>query len=205
MNLIRQSSGRRAPTGRAAAAMVAATVAVMVAAALTAGTATATRSAPTMAIEPAALLPAQVITDVAYADPVPVTTKGNLLDLYLPERSADEPVPLFIFTEGSAWFADTGKSTAGAWAAQLNPLGYAVAGVSIRSSFQVQFPGQLHDIKAAIRFLRYHASTYAYDAHRFAIGGFSSGAWTAAMAGVTNNVGVDLEGTAGVTGVSSRV
>ena len=150
-------------------------------------------------------LPAQVIKDLAYAAPVPADTKGNLLDIYLPERRAHKPVPLFIFTEGSAWFADTGKSTAAAWAERLNPLGYAVAGVSVRSSSQITFPGQLHDIKAAIRYLRANAGTYAIDPHRFALAGFSSGAWTAAIAGVTNNVGVDLEGTEGVTGVTSRV
>ena len=32
-------------------------------------------------------------------------------------------------------------------AAILNPRGFAVAGVAIRSSAHVRFPGQLHDIK----------------------------------------------------------
>ena len=53
--------------------------------------------------------------------------------------------------------ADTGKRTAPGVAAQLLRAGYAVAGVSIRSSSQVQFPGQVHDIKAAIRWLRANA------------------------------------------------
>jgi acetyl esterase/lipase len=100
--------------------------------------------------------------------------------------------------------ADNGKRDAQGLAAQLNPAGYAVAGVSIRSSSQVQFPGQLHDIKAAIRWLRANAATYNLDAKHIAIVGDSSGGWTTAMAAVTGDV-PELEGTVGTTGVSSAV
>lgn len=165
--------------------------------------------AGTGANEPASARPPILLTqsflNVAYAAPVPVTTKGNLLDLYLPERRADQPPPLFIYTEGSGWQSDQGKVSGSYWAARLLPLGYAVAGVSVRNTAQVTFPGQLHDIKAAIRFLRANAGKYAIDPNRFAVAGASSGGWNALMAGVANDVGVDLEGTEGVTGVSSRV
>ena len=52
--------------------------------------------------------------------------------------------------------------------------GYAVAGVSIRSSSQVKFPGQLHDIKAAIRWLRANAAKYNLDPNRIAVLGGSA-------------------------------
>ena len=94
-----------------------------------------------------------------YAPPEPPTSNGHKLDLYIP-AGATGPLPVVIWTGGSAWMADTGKRTAGGLAARLNPAGYAVAGVSIRSSSQVQFPGQLHDIKAAIRWLRANAAKY---------------------------------------------
>jgi acetyl esterase/lipase len=150
--------------------------------------------------------PAEVFTDIAYTEPDPADTVGNLLDIYLPDRPDGDVVPLVIFTEGSAWFADNGKVSGAAWAAELNPHGYAVAGVSVRSSAQTRFPGQLHDIKAAIRFLRSHADEYGIDPDRIAIAGFSSGGWTAAIAGVTGDAAdPELEGTTGVTGVSSRV
>ena len=84
------------------------------------------------------------------------------------------------------------------------PAGYAVAGVSIRSSAQVVFPGQLHDIKAAIRWLRANAATYGLDASRIAIMGDSSGGWTTAMAALTGDA-PELEGSVGVTGVRSDV
>ncbi|MET9760469.1 alpha/beta hydrolase [Streptomyces sp. NPDC006372] len=115
-----------------------------------------------------------------------------------------KPVPLVISTRGSAWLADNGRRDADKIAARLNPAGYAVAGVSIRSSSQAQHPSQLYDIKAAIRWLRAHAEQYNLDPERIAIMGDSSGGWTTAMAAVTgNNPG--LEGDVGVRGPSSAV
>jgi acetyl esterase/lipase len=51
----------------------------------------------------------------------------------------------------------------------------------------VQHPGQLHDIKAAVRWLRANAARYHLDAGHIAIMGDSSGGWTAAMAAVTDD------------------
>jgi len=141
--------------------------------------------------------------DLAYAPPEPADSNGHLLDLYLPEGAAT-PAPVVIWTSGSAWFGDTGKAGAVRVAPELNKAGFAVAGVSIRSSRQVRFPGQLHDIKAAIRWLRSNAARYNLDPERIAIMGDSSGGWTTAIAALTGDVPA-LEGNVGVTGVSSAV
>ena len=141
--------------------------------------------------------------NIAYAPADPAGSKGHLLDLYLP-ASAKSLVPVVIYTAGSAWFADTGKDPAGWIVAPLNQAGFAVAGVSVRSSAQAQFPAQLHDIKAAIRWLRMHGAQHGIDGSRIAIIGDSSGGWTSAMAAVTGDV-PELEGTIGETGVSSAV
>lgn len=138
-----------------------------------------------------------------YAPADPAGSNGHKLDLYIPS-GATKPLPVVIWTGGSAWRADTGKNTAAAFASQLNPAGYAVAGVSIRSSSQVIFPGQLHDIKAAIRWLRANAAKYNLDASHIAIAGDSSGGWTTSMAALTGDV-PELEGAVGTTGVSSAV
>jgi acetyl esterase/lipase len=138
-----------------------------------------------------------------YAPPEPATSNGHKLDLYIP-AGAVGPLPVVIWTGGSAWRADTGKRTAGGLAARLSPAGYAVAGVSVRSSSQVLFPGQLHDIKAAIRWLRANAAKYSLDPNHVAIMGDSSGGWTAAMAAVTGDA-PEMEGSIGTTGVSSQV
>ncbi|WP_203817998.1 alpha/beta hydrolase [Paractinoplanes ferrugineus] len=142
-------------------------------------------------------------TDLAYAPAQPAGSRGHLLDLYLP-RSGGRSRPLLVAMGGSGWHGDDGK----AYAAQLAPFftgaGYVVAGVSTRSSSQAVFPAQLHDVKAAIRWLRAHATTYGIDPGRIAVLGDSSGGWTAAMAGVTGHVAA-LEGDVGVTGPPSDV
>ena len=147
--------------------------------------------------------PAPTVRDVAYAKSDASTGQGHLLDLYLPPN-ATGPTPVVIFSHGSAWLADNGRQDAQALAGALLPAGYAVAGVSIRSSRQAKFPAQLHDVKAAIRWLRANAAKYRLDAAHIAIVGESSGGWTAAMAAVTGDV-PDLEGSEGTTGVSSAV
>jgi acetyl esterase/lipase len=141
--------------------------------------------------------------DLEYAPAEPAGSNGHKLDLYIP-GGATGPLPVVIWTGGSAWMADTGKRTAPGLALQLNPAGYAVAGVSIRSSSQVKFPGQLHDIKAAIRWLRANASRYNLDGGRIAVMGDSSGGWTTAMAALTGDA-PEMEGSVGTTGQSSKV
>ncbi|HWL46394.1 MAG TPA: alpha/beta hydrolase [Sphingomonadaceae bacterium] len=148
-------------------------------------------------------IPRPTFANVAYAPPEPADGKGHLLDLYLPAKGP-APAPLVIWTGGSAWLADTGKAPAWWIAAKLNPLGYAVAGVSIRSSRQARFPAQVHDIKAAIRWLRANAARLNLDPARIAIMGDSSGGWASMMAAVTGDVPA-LEGTVGTRGVSSAV
>jgi acetyl esterase/lipase len=145
----------------------------------------------------------QVISNIAYAPAQPAGSRGHLLDLYLPSGGTT-PRPLLIWHSGSAWMSDDGKSGAASIASIFNAKGYAVAGVSIRSSSQAVFPAQAFDIKAAIRWLRANAGQFQLDPNRFAFMGNSSGGWAADIAALTGGV-TDLEGTIGTTGVSSRV
>lgn len=155
---------------------------------------------------PGASLPSSIDVrrDIAYAPAEPDDGRGHLLDLYLSGQSEAELRPLLIVSGGSGWGGDDGKSYAADVAPYFLDRGYVVAGVSTRSSAQALFPAQLHDVKAAIRWLRAHSDEYGIDPYRFAIMGDSSGGWTAAMAGVTGNVAA-LEGTVGVTGPTSTV
>jgi acetyl esterase/lipase len=146
----------------------------------------------------------EVHTDIAYTDPVPETTRGNLLDLYIPDVPGRRKLPLIIWSSGSAWLSDEGKGGAEDIAELFNQEGYAVAGVSVRSSSQVRFPGQLHDIRAAIRWLREHAKEYNLDSKRIAIMGNSSGGWLAAIAGTTSDIR-RLPGETGVGRTSSAI
>jgi acetyl esterase/lipase len=178
-------------------------LASLVAVALAAGVPAGAQPAQARAAPQRTPAPPPTHANLDYAPPQPPSSNGHKLDLYIP-AGRPGPLPTVIWTGGSAWMADNGKNLAGELAVRLNPAGYAVAGVSIRSSSQVQFPGQLHDIKAAIRWLRANAAKYGLDADHIGIIGDSSGGWTSSMAAVTGDV-QELEGSVGVTGVSSRV
>lgn len=169
-----------------------------------------TRAVVTAALAAAAIAPATpasaagttVYNDIPYAAAEPETSRGHLLDLYVPDGRGQRP--LLIATGGSAWLGDDGKEFAEELAGHFTAAGYVVAGVSVRSSAQARFPAQVHDIKAAIRWLRANAREYRIDPARVAVIGDSSGGWTATMAGVTGDVRW-LEGDVGVRRGSSRV
>lgn len=154
--------------------------------------------------------PWRVESALAYAPPEPADGAGHLLDLYLPRElhrpsdTAAGPLPVVVWSSGSGWRRDDGRSGADQVATALVPRGYAVAGVSVRSSAQARFPAQVHDVKAAVRWLRAHAAEHGLDPDRIAVMGNSSGGWLAAMAGVTGDVPA-LEGTVGEVGGSSAV
>ncbi|MDC0598853.1 prolyl oligopeptidase family serine peptidase, partial [Gammaproteobacteria bacterium] len=57
-------------------------------------------------------------------------------------------------------------------------------------------PAQVHDIKAALRFLRAKADEYGYDAEKITLWGYSSGGHLAALIGTTNGNAM-LEGELG--------
>lgn len=114
------------------------------------------------------------------------------LDLYQP-RNTEQPSPLIIWVHGGAWRSG---SKADVPVAQLVGEGFAIASVDYRLSPVAEFPAQVHDIKAAIRFLRAHAAEYKLDPSRFAVAGSSAGGHLAALVGVTSGDEA-LEGTVG--------
>ena len=122
------------------------------------------------------------------------------LDLYLPEAST--AAPLIVWVHGGAW--ENGNKSA----MPLAPIierGFAVASLDFSPASKAPFPGQVHEIKAAVRFLRAEAQRLGYDASRVAIAGASSGAHLAAVVG-TSNGHKELEGSLGShTAVSSDV
>ena len=103
------------------------------------------------------------------------------LDLYLPDGVSTPP--LLIYVHGGAWRFGSREQVS---SLGLLDEGFAIASVSFRLSEVAPLPAQVHDIKAAIRFLRANASDYGYDAARIAITGVSSGGHLAALVGLTN-------------------
>ncbi|MDA0282266.1 MAG: alpha/beta hydrolase [Planctomycetota bacterium] len=113
------------------------------------------------------------------------------LDLYLPQDAVAPP--LIVWVHGGAWRAG---SKDGMPLGELVKRGYAVASVDYRLSPVAKFPAQIHDCKAAIRFLRAKAKQHGFNADRIGIAGSSAGGHLVAEIGVTNGH-VELEGTVG--------
>ncbi len=125
--------------------------------------------------------------DIVY---VTVGGKPLALDLYMPS-GVDRP-PLVVWIHGGRWMNGDKSDVPMAFVNN----GIATASLDFRQATEARFPAMVHDIKAAIRFLRAKAPEYRYRADRIAIGGTSSGAHLAALVGVTNGH-KELEGTLG--------
>lgn len=120
------------------------------------------------------------------------TVDGISLKLDLHRPAAKIP-PLLVYVHGGAWRAGSREDVP---VLDLVNHGFAIASVDYRLSTQALFPAQIHDIKAAIRFLRAKADELRIDASRIAIIGSSAGGHLAALTGVSNGH-AELEGTVG--------
>ncbi len=127
-------------------------------------------------------------------------------DIYLPKvEKASYPVVIHIY--GSAWFSNNSKKMAdiGTIVKALLDAGYAVVCPNHRSSMDAEWPAQLHDIKAVVRFVRGEASKYKFDTSFIATSGFSSGGHLSSVTATTSGqktatvgtVNIDLEGQLG--------
>ncbi len=137
---------------------------------------------------------AEVIRDVEYARIDGLALK---LDLHLPRAKARSP--LIIWVHGGAWRSG---SKAEMPLGELVEDGYAVASVDYRLSPQARFPAQIHDLKAAIRFLRGPNVPVRIPSEKIVIAGNSAGAHLAALVGVSNGHS-ELEGAVGLDGKES--
>lgn len=124
------------------------------------------------------------------------------LDLYRPAGAG--PWPAVIVVHGGGW--ETGdRFMERPFAKQLAARGYVAVPVSYRLGPGGRFPGGLHDLKAAIRWLRANAVRHGIDPARIGAVGGSAGGQLVSLLGASNGV-TALEGDAGdLAGVSSDI
>lgn len=87
---------------------------------------------------------------------------------------------------------------------RLAAQGYVAATVTYRLAPKYQFPAAVHDVKAAVRWLRANAGRYRIDPQRIGVIGDSAGGHLVQYLGVTGDV-AQLEGEGGNPQQSSRV
>jgi acetyl esterase/lipase len=121
--------------------------------------------------------------DLPYADISPTQS----LDIYWPSEG-NGPFPVIISIHGGAFMFGDKRDE------QLLPMlsgltrGYAVIGVNYRMSGEATFPALVHDVKAAIRWVRANAATYQLNPQRIAAWGGSAGGYLALMLGISAGI-----------------
>lgn len=144
------------------------------------------------------LVPAGVSANAAAIEPAyrnleyaRINNQPLLLDIYRP--AGDKPAPLIVWIHGGAWRAGSKDRVP---VTGLLQHGFAIASIDYRLSPVAKFPANVHDIKAAIRFLRANGQKYGLRTDRVSIAGASAGGHLAALVGVSNGV-QELEGSVG--------
>ena len=114
-----------------------------------------------------------------------------LLDLHLPEKaSPDHPVPVVVWMHGGAFWSGDRRYLPSNLAPNavfdtLAASGIAAATIDYRLSGEATYPAQLHDVRAAIRYLRSNAATWGLDTTRVGVWGESSGGTLGALTALT--------------------
>lgn len=140
---------------------------------------------------------AKVNADVVYA------TVGDTqlhMDIVLPKEPKSKR-PCVVWIHGGGWREGSYKANRAAWMAGH---GYVVASIQYRFSQEAIFPAQIHDCKAAIRFLRKNAFRYGIDPSRIGAWGLSAGGHLSALLATSGGV-KELEGSEGDAECSSRI
>ncbi|MDC7683994.1 alpha/beta hydrolase [Asticcacaulis sp. BYS171W] len=131
------------------------------------------------------LPPTRTITaqeDVVYL------TRGSeklALDIYRPAKAGACPAVLMV--HGGGWESGS-RQMERSFCKRMAALGFVAIPVSYRLGEGGRFPGNVLDLKAAVRWVRAHAAEYDIDSRFVAIAGGSAGGHLAAFLGASNGV-----------------
>ncbi len=153
--------------------------------------------------------------EVAFEENVTYGKAGETeLKLDLARPDGDGPFPAIVFIHGGGWSQGSRQSYRG----QIEDAarrGYVAATISYRlmqfdeskketTTATPNFPAQIHDAKAAVRWLRANAKKYNVDPDRIGVTGGSAGGHLSLLVGLTDPA-ANLEGDSGNPEQSSRV
>jgi acetyl esterase/lipase len=139
--------------------------------------------------------------DVEYAKAGDYSLK---LDVFKPKEAAASARPCVVWIHGGGWQGGD-KSSGGRLLASLVGSGnYVGVSVGYRLTDVAPWPAQIHDCKAAIRYIRANSQKLGIDPERIGVWGSSAGGHLVSMLGTSGDV-KEVEGNLGTTGVSSRV
>jgi len=123
------------------------------------------------------------------------------LDVYRP-RGAEGPVPVIVYAHGGGWIVGWRRLIEPAFARQVK-RGYALVSFTYTFTNQDSWPAQIHDTKAAIRWVRANADRFGFDTDKIVLTGASAGGHLACVSGLSGKG--KLEGDLGNAEMSSDV
>ena len=129
-------------------------------------------------------------------------TRSMRLNLHLPDEPSRDgrPLPVVVWFVGGGW-----RNCEYRWAPiELLPEGFAVISVEYRITPEFVAPDNVHDCKAAVRWVRANASKYNLSPDRVGLMGSSAGAHLALLLAMTPDHAL-LEGDGGNPEFSSNV
>lgn len=132
-----------------------------------------------------------VYKDIEFAQAPTVDGGTKTLRINIWKGAGDDPQPVVLFVHGGAWESgdnnlDRNGSEQIRALMSLRDKGVTVAAATYRFSREAIFPAQIHDVKAAVRYLKDNATTYGIDPDRIMTMGESAGAQLALLAAVSN-------------------
>ena len=142
----------------------------------------------------------QITRDIVYAE---YGQRRLKLDVYRPPESSQQgALPGIVAVRGGKW-QEGDKEFFGYIAGQLAMQGFVTASIEVRPVDEVRFPAPVHDVKAAVRWMRAHAAEYGINPDAIGAIGGSSGAHLVAM--LATSTGAAFEGDGGNAATSSGV
>ena len=118
-------------------------------------------------------------------------------DVFLPPDDRTDRMGILLI-HGGGWVQGD-KSQLKGYGIQLARYGYVCVCSEYRLSGESPWPAQIHDCKAALRWMRANAVELGLDANRIAVSGNSAGAHLSLMVGATPNE-PEFEGDGGNAG-----
>ncbi len=118
-----------------------------------------------------------------------------------PQQGTSRPAVLLI--HGGGW-ASGDRSQLHGYGILLGRIGYVCVASEYRLSGEAKWPAQIHDVKAALRWMRANATRLGIDPNKISVSGNSAGAHLSLMVAGTANI-AQFEGDGGNAGVPTDV
>lgn len=118
------------------------------------------------------------------------------LDAYSPRKKPKSGLPAVLMVHGGGWRSGD-RTHNNTLARRLAAKGFVCMTADYSLSTHALYPAAVHDLKAAVRWIRAHGKELGIDTARIAVLGFSAGGELAAFLGATNEAsawdGADIE------------